>query len=66
MPIGYEVFDGNRTDSMTAEMIMTAMESRYGKANRVWPIDRGILSKININFLQEGFNDTSSALPREC
>ena len=45
MPIGYEVFDGNRTDSTTVETIVTTMESRYGKANRVWAMDRGMLSK---------------------
>ena len=54
MPIGYEVFDGNRTDSTTVETIVTTMESRYGKANRVWAMDRGMLSKANIKFLQEG------------
>ena len=32
MPIGYEVFDGNRTDSTTVEEIVTTMESRYGKS----------------------------------
>lgn len=41
MPIGYEVFDGNRTDSTTVEEIVTTMESRYGKSNRVWVMDRG-------------------------
>ena len=30
------------------------MESRYGKANRVWAMDRGMLSEANIKFLQEG------------
>mgnify|MGYP000058847261 CR=1 FL=1 len=54
MPIGYEVFDGNRTDSTTVKTIVTTMESRYGKANRIWAMDRGMLSKANIKFLQEG------------
>jgi len=54
MPIGYEVFDGNRRDSTTVEEIVTTMESRYGKSNRVWVMDRGMLSKDNITFLKDG------------
>jgi transposase len=54
MPIGYEVFDGNRRDSTTVEEIVTTMESRYGKSNRVWVMDRGMLSEANIKFLKEG------------
>ena len=54
MPIGYEVYDGNRRDSTTVEEIVTTMESRYGKSNRVWVMDRGMLSEANIKFLKEG------------
>ena len=54
MPIGYEVFDGNRHDSTTVEEIVTTMESRYGKSNRVWAMDRGMLSEANITFLKDG------------
>jgi transposase len=54
MPIGYEVFDGNRRDSTTVEEIVTTMESRYGKLNRVWVMDRGMLSEANIKFLKDG------------
>ena len=54
MPIGYEVFDGNRSDSTTVEEIVTTMESRYGKSNRVWVMDRGMLSEANITFLRDG------------
>ncbi len=54
MPIGYEVFDGNRRDSTTVEEIVATMESRYGKSSRVWVMDRGMLSEANIKFLKEG------------
>ncbi len=54
MPIGYEVFDGNRTDSTTVEEIVTTMESRYGKSNRIWVMDRGMLSEANLTFLKNG------------
>jgi transposase len=54
MPIGYEVFAGNRRDSTTVEEIVTTMELRYGKSSRVWVMDRGMLSAANIKFLKAG------------
>lgn len=36
LPLGYEIFAGNRTDVTTVKEIVEAMESRYGKANRSW------------------------------
>jgi transposase len=53
MPLGYEVFDGNRTDVTTVEDIVTLMEDRYGKADRIWVMDRGMASEANLAFLQE-------------
>jgi transposase len=41
IPLGYEVFAGNRHDSTTVEEIVEAMERKYGRANRVWVMDRG-------------------------
>ena len=53
-PLGYELFAGNRTDVTTVEEIVTAMEVRYGKANRVWVMDRGMVSVDNVEWLQQG------------
>jgi transposase len=53
-PIGYEVFDGNRSDVTTVEEIVEAMEKRYGVANRIWVMDRGMTSAENLEWLQEG------------
>jgi hypothetical protein len=36
MPLGYEVFAGNTADVTTVQTIVTTMEARYGKSNRVW------------------------------
>jgi len=36
MPVGYEVFAGNRADVTTVEEIVTTMEERYGKSERIW------------------------------
>jgi transposase len=52
IPLGYEVFDGNRSDSTTVEAIVAAMESKYGRANRVWVMDRGMVSEANLKFLR--------------
>ncbi len=53
MPLFYEVFDGNRTDVTTVEEIVEAMEKPYGKANRIWVMDRGMVSEENLEFLRE-------------
>ena len=53
-PLGYEIFEGNRTDVTTVEQIVTVMEQRYGKADRVWVMDRGMVSVDNVEWLQEG------------
>jgi transposase len=52
-PLGYEVFAGNRTDVTTVEEIVGVMEKRYGKANRIWVMDRGMASGGNFEFLKE-------------
>jgi len=54
MPLGYEVFDGNRTDVTTVKEIVSTMEGRYGKADRIWVMDRGMTSGDNIEWLQDG------------
>ena len=54
IPLGYEVFDGNRTDVTTVQEIVGTMEKQYGKAQRIWVMDRGMSSKNNIAWLQEG------------
>jgi transposase len=52
IPLGYEVFDGNTTDSTTVETIVVAMEAKYGRASRVWVMDRGMVSEKNLEFLR--------------
>ncbi len=53
IPLGYEVFDGNRNDSTTVEEIVEKMEERYGAADRIWVMDRGMVSEKNIDFLKQ-------------
>ena len=54
LPLGYEVFAGNRHDSTTLQEIVATMEARYGKADRIWIVDRGMVSEDNLAFLREG------------
>ena len=53
MPLGYEVFAGNRTDVTTVEEIVEAMEARYGLAQRIWVMDRGMTSEDNLEWLRQ-------------
>ena len=53
MPLGYEVFPGNRTDVTTVEEIVETMEARYGLAQRIWVMDRGMTSEDNLAWLRE-------------
>jgi transposase len=47
-PFSYETFDGNRTDVSTMEAMLRMVERKYGKARRIWVMDRGIMSEENL------------------
>jgi transposase len=51
MPLGYEIFAGNTTDVSTVRQVVEGMEERFGKVNRVWVMDRGMVSAENIAWL---------------
>lgn len=53
IPLGHEVFDGNTHDSRTVEDMVRAMESKYGRANRIWVMDRGMVSEDNLRFVRD-------------
>lgn len=52
-PLTYEVFEGNKIDSTTLKDIVEAVESKHGKARRVWVFDRGITTEDNLQWLRE-------------
>jgi transposase len=52
IPLGYEVFPGNRNDAKTVQEIVLAMEKKYGRARRIWVMDRGMVSEENLEFLR--------------
>jgi transposase len=53
LPLGYEVFAGNRVDVTTVEEIVGTMEKRFGLAQRIWVMDRGMVSQANVAWLQK-------------
>jgi Transposase DDE domain len=42
LPLAYEVLPGNTADSKTLRMFLSKIELQYGKARRVWVMDRGV------------------------
>lgn len=51
-PLGYEVFAGNTHDSMTVQSMIESLERKHGSLNRVWVMDRGMVSDANLEFLR--------------
>ena len=52
LPLAFEIFDGNRADVTTTQEMVLIMERKYGKANRIWVMDRGMVSEENIEFMR--------------
>jgi transposase len=53
IPLGYEVFPGNKSDMTTVKEIVERMEQRFGVAHRVWVMDRGMGSEANVKWLEQ-------------
>ena len=41
-PLAYEVMPGNTSDKTTLREFLRKIETQYGKAERIWVMDRGI------------------------
>ncbi|NTU42962.1 MAG: IS1634 family transposase [Nitrospirales bacterium] len=54
LPLAFEVFDGNRTDVTTVQEMIELMQKKYGVAERVWVMDRGMVSEDNLEYLRSG------------
>jgi transposase len=52
-PVYHEVFAGNMNDAIAFPTIVETMGSHFGRARRVWVLDRGIASKENLDFLRD-------------
>ena len=48
LPLAYEVFPGNTVDQTTLRPFLAKIEKLYGKARRVWVMDRGIPTEATL------------------
>jgi transposase len=58
LPIAYEVMDGNTSDKTTLRGFLDKVESLYGKARRVWLMDRGIPTEALLKEMRESRQET--------
>ena len=48
LPLAYEVLPGNTVDQTTLRDFLDKIEERYGKARRMWVMDRGIPTEATL------------------
>jgi transposase len=58
LPIAYEVMDGNTSDKTTLRGFLDQVEGMYGKARRVWLMDRGIPTEALLKEMRESRQET--------
>lgn len=52
-PLAYEVMDGNTSEHKTLRPFLERIETTYGKARRVWVMDRGIPTEATLAHMRE-------------
>ena len=52
-PLAYEVLAGNTTDKTTLKDFLAKIENQYGKAQRIWVMDRGIPTEETLLQMRE-------------
>jgi transposase len=52
-PLAHYTWAGNTRDVQTVKRIVNAVETRFGKSNRIWVMDRGMISDDSLAFLSE-------------
>ncbi len=53
LPLAYEVLAGNTADHSTLSGFLTRIEALYGKARRLWVMDRGIPTKATLQRMRD-------------
>jgi Transposase DDE domain len=53
LPLAYEVMAGNTTDSTTLRDFLDRIERQYGKARRIWVMDRGIPTEAVLEIMRQ-------------
>jgi transposase len=52
-PLAHQTLAGNTRDLQTVRQIITNIEARFGQSQRVWVMDRGMISEDTLAFLNE-------------
>ena len=52
-PLSYEVMPGNTSDRTTLPAFLKSIEEQYGKAQRIWIMDRGIPTKAHLQMMRQ-------------
>ena len=52
-PLAHFTLAGNTQDLQTVQRIVGAVEQRFGRSQRVWVMDRGMISKETLRFLNK-------------
>jgi len=53
LPLAYEMFPGNTADKSTLRQMVQLIQSRYGQAQRIWVMDRGIPTEAVLTELRQ-------------
>jgi transposase len=53
LPLAYEVMDGNTSEKTTLKGFLEKIEKPYGRAKRVWVMDRGIPTEEQLNEMRQ-------------
>jgi len=64
-PINYEVLAGNTSEKSTLIELIEKIEKMYGKANRVWLMDRGIPTEASLAAMRQCGVDYLVGTPRQ-
>ena len=52
-PLSYEVLAGNTRDSSTLSEFLKRIETHYGRANRIWVMDRGVPTEDSLSQMRQ-------------
>lgn len=59
LPLAYEMFPGNTADKTTLRDMLQLIQKRYGQAQRIWVMDRGIPTEAVLEELRQSDSKVS-------
>jgi hypothetical protein len=52
-PLAYEIMPGNTSDKTTLKLFLEKIQAQYGRANRIWIMDRGIPTEATLQAMRQ-------------